>query len=652
MARKTIGILAHVDAGKTTFAEQLLFHTKVIKHRGRVDHKDAFLDHHDIEKERGITVFSNQAEMRYKDSLIQLIDTPGHVDFSPEMERSIMAMDFAVIILSAVEGVESHTETVWNLLRKHDIPSFFFINKTDRIGSDEGKVREEVSLAITRDAVNIRDLCHTGEMNEELIEFLAERDENLLETYLTEGYDSVKWISSMKEMIRKNRIFPCSSGSALQDEGILPFLDTLDLLTETDYSNGGLFSGRAYKVQYDKNGTKIAYIKALTGTLSVRDEICYGQGEKRTCEKITQIRKYQGNTYVAADKAESGELFAVSGLTKISPGDGLGILSESKNLSLDSPLKSKAAFDPAIPVRDVLACFNILNDEDPSLNVAWEETNQEITVQVMGKIQLEVLEKVVRERFNIEVSFKEPEIIYKETIGTAVNGFGHFEPLKHYAEVHIKLEPALNGSGITFRNVCSNDDLPPGYQNLIKQHLLEKKHHGILTGSELTDIKLTLITGRSHIKHTSGGDFRQAAYRALRQGLEKAENILLEPYYHFKITVDINHMGRVLSDIQAAFGSFNTPELIHSKAVITGKAPVATFMEYSTSLSSFTKGKGTIGLVFGGYQHCHNEEEAVKKSGYKKDRDPDYTSSSIFCARGQGYSVTWQEAEHLMHISN
>lgn len=646
---KTIGLLAHVDAGKTTLAEQLLFHTESIRERGRVDHKDTFLDVHDIEKQRGITVFSDQALMAYKGSNYYLIDTPGHVDFSPEMERALQVMDYAVLIISAAEGVEGHTETLWQLLRKHDIPTFFFINKVDRVGADVEGVLEEIRLNLTEDVHPIKETLRVGKMGEDLIEFLAERDEALLESYMEEGYDHELWLKTMVHMIKVNKIFPCGFGSALQDIGVVEFLDNLDALTATKYPNREGFSGKVYKIGHDNGGTRVTYIKVLGGTLKVRDELSYGAVDDGKREKITQIRVYNGEKYTTINEATAGQLVAVTGLSEASPGDGLGDLKVKANYDMVPTLKSKVLFDSHLNLKEVLRVFNILDIEDPSLQVTWEESIQELHIHVMGTIQLEVLEQLVKERFGFEVTFDAPEILYKETIATPSIGYGHFEPLRHYAEVHLKLEPGKRDGGVTFENTCHADHLTIGHQNLIRHHIFEREHHGLLTGSPVTDLKVTLLTGRAHNKHTSGGDFREATYRALRQGLEKTKNILLEPFYEFKIKVALDHMGRVLADIQNAHGQFEPPETLGDQVILTGRVPVATFMNYSTVLASFTQGKGRMTLVFAGYDRCHNEEEVIERKGYKKDADPSYTSSSIFCSKGQGYTVTWQEAESEMH---
>jgi len=649
VAHKTIGILAHVDAGKTTFAEQLLFHTGSIRQRGRVDHKNAFLDSHEIEKQRGITVFSDQAVFSYQGSTYYLVDTPGHVDFSPEMERTLNILDYAIVIISAVEGIEGHTETVWQLLRRHRVPTFFFINKIDRVGADPARVLEEIHKDLTEDVCDINGAIKREPLPEELIEFVAERDEALLEEYVSGRYSKDRWLSAMREMIKECRLFPCAFGSALQDIGIVDFLEKLDLLTASDYSREGPFAGRVYKIRHDEGGARVTFIKALKGRIRVRDEICYGEEGDRVCEKVTQIRVYNGSKYVPVEEAGAGELFAVTGLSSASIGDGLGALKEKARYEMIPTLKAKVLFDPALNVKDVLRAFRILEAEDPSLNVTWEEALQEIDIHVMGLIQLEVLQQLVEKRFGFSVSFGQPEILYKETIEDTVIGYGHFEPLKHYAEVHLKLEPGERGSGIVFQSQCHPDTLPVAYQNLIRHHIFERDHHGLLTGSPLTDLKITLINGRAHVKHTSGGDFREATYRALRQGLEKARNVLLEPYFHFRIKVETDQIGRVLSDIQNAHGSFEPPMTTGDKVVITGSAPVATFMNYSTTLAAFTQGRGSITLFFGGYRPCHNADEVIQKKGYNKNADPEYTSSSMFCANGRSFSVPWDKAEEYMH---
>lgn len=650
MKRLTIGLFAHVDAGKTTFAEQLLYHTNSIRSRGRVDHQDAFLDSHDIEKARGITVFADQAVMDYKGDRFYLIDTPGHVDFSPEMERAIQVIDCAIVIVSAVEGVQGHTETVWQLLRNHRLPTFFFINKIDRVGADADRTKDEIRRQLTGDVCSITDNLAGGIVGETLREMMAERDESLLEAFLEGRDDQTFWLNALRKMIREARLYPCACGSALQDTGVVEFLDQLHLLTTSSYDENAPFGGRIYKIRHDANGVRLTFIKALSGKLRVREQVAYESGGVRYDEKMTRILLFNGSKSQPVEQVTAGDLFAVAGLSAAEAGQGLGLYTDKLIYESEPTLQSKVQFDDSLHVQQVLGAFRILNAEDPSLNVVWEESLQEIHIRVMGLIQLEVLEQLVKERFGFSISFSQPEILYKETIESAVAGYGHFEPLRHYAEVHLLLEPGERGSGIRFASACHPDDLSLNYQNLIRTHLYEREHHGLLTGMPVTDLKITLLKGGAHNEHTHGGDFREAAFRALRQGLEKANNLLLEPYYDFKIKVGIDEMGRVLSDVQRASGTFDPPQTMDTHVVITGRVPVSTFMNYSTELASFTHGRGSIRCAFGGYDRCHNAEEAIERKGYDKEADPLYTSSSIFCAKGAGYSVPWDEAEAKMHL--
>ncbi|MFX3673621.1 MAG: GTP-binding protein [Paenisporosarcina sp.] len=646
---KTIGILAHVDAGKTTFSEQLLYHTKSIKQRGRVDHKDAFLDSHEIEKNRGITVFADQAVFQFNESTFYLIDTPGHVDFSPEMERAIQVMDVAILIISAVDGVQGHTETIWQLLRKHQVPTFFFLNKTDQEGADVERVLENIRTSLTKSVFDCTSSLTKDTMTEPLIEFLAEQDDALFEAFMESGYDKDLWLQTMKNMVQQNSFFPCATGSALKDVGVIECMELVDLLTDTRYVSEWPFAAQVYKIRYDESETRLTFLKCLSGTLRVRDEVSYGPDDNRIIEKVTQIRKVNGQTFESVQQVSAGELFAITGLTQPSVGDGIGENKEKSHYEMVPTLTSKVIFDASVHVKDMLRCFHQLDAEDPSLRVIWNEQSKEIHVHVMGVIQLEVLEQMIKDRFHYKISFGDPQILYKETIEAPVNGYGHFEPLKHYAEVHLQIEPAERNSGLTFENVCHANDLSIGHQNLVLHHLSERNHHGLLTGSTLTDVKITLLTGRGHNEHTSGGDFREASYRALRQGLEKAQNLLLEPYYDFTIKVELEHIGKVFSDIQQAKGTFDPPETIGNQTVVKGRVPVATFMNYSIEFASFTHGKGTLHMLFSGYDRCHNPEEVIEKFGYNKNADPEYSSTSIFCAKGKGYPVPWDEAESMMH---
>lgn len=639
---KTIGILAHVDAGKTTFSEQLLYHTKTIRSRGRVDHQDTFLDAHAIEKNRGITVFSDQATFTYNNETYTLIDTPGHVDFSPEMERAIQVMDYAIIVISAVEGVEGHTETVWQLLQQYRVPTFFFINKTDREGANIEAVLHDIRHDLTEDIV----LWETtdGILREETVEAIAERDEQLLEAYFTEGYDPTLWTGTTKNMVQQQALSLCMAGSALQDEGVKDFLEMLHMFTETNYDRKDSLKAKVYKIRHDQTGQRLTYLKLLQGTLHIRDEITY----RKKTEKITGLFEMNGQKQGAIREAEAGMVIAVTGLTEAQVGDTIGY-QEEMTFELIPTLTSTVICEEALHPKDLLAHFQQLNAEDPSLQVVWDEASQEIHVHVMGTIQLEVLQQVVEERFQVEVSFGKPTILYKETVDEAVIGYGHFEPLRHYAEAHLKIEPAPRDSGVTFESVCHVNELALSYQNLIEQYVLEKEHHGLLTGSPLTDVHITLLTGRADQEHTAGGDFREATHRAIRQGLEQAENRILEPFYNFKMKVQLDLVGRVLSDIQQAHGQFDAPETIGDQTVITGTVPVATFMEYPTTFASITNGRGALSLQFRGYAACHNEEAVITRISYNKDADAAYTSSSIFCTKGKGYTVPWYEAKEAMH---
>ncbi len=667
--KKTIGIFAHVDAGKTTFSEQLLYHTKSIKTRGRVDHKKAFLDSHKIERERGITVFSDIGIFNYEDSEYYLIDTPGHIDFYPQMERAVGVLDYAILLISAVEGVQGHTETVWQLLKKNNIPTFIFINKVDREGSNTQKIIGEIRNTLSSEVCLIEGNLY--DLNDENIEFIAERNEELLDFYLDKGYDKNLWVDKLKVFIKTRQIFVVLKGVALLDEGIEEFLKIFHELTYTNYEQGyeknqlnlkdikfidknykaqdnNEFRGRVFKIKYDEKGNRVTYIKALEGELRVKDEIIYNAFGEEIREKINEIRSYNGSKYEIKDKIVSGEILGVVGISSLKAGMGIGA-SDIREFFMIPTLRAKVNFDKKLNPREVLKYFKILESEENSLNVVWSEELQEIHISIMGKIHLEVLKDVFMDRFNLSVDFGTPEILYKETISGMVEGFGHFEPLRHYAEVYLKLKEGPRGSGITFKNQCHNDFLTPGNQNLIKTHIFEGEHKGILTGSTITDLEVTLMKGRAHIKHTEGGDFREATKRAIRQGLESAKNILLEPYYKFKIDVDVNLMGRVISDIKKMSGTFNEPKSYGQRVIIEGKGPVATFMNYALEFQAFIKGKGSLSFVFHGYDICHNSEEVIEAIGYNKDADKEYTSSSIFCAKGVGYAVPWHEVKEHIH---
>lgn len=656
MKRKTVGILAHVDAGKTTFSEQILYHTHTIRSKGRVDDHNAFLDHHQIERQRGITVFSDEAVFDYGDCRYYLVDTPGHVDFSAEMERALQILDIAILLVSAVEGVQGHTQTVWNLVKEHQIPCFFFINKIDREGADPLEVQRQIQSLLSPDAVSFDGEFDHGTMKVYLQEELAQRDASLLEEYVERGYQPEIWLRYAKEMIEQGRLFPCFCGSALQDKGIESFLQDLHLLTSCHYEEKDSlpFGGQVYKVLHDSQGKRVVHLKVQQGHLHVKDIVEYQSqnGQERLQEKVDEIRSYTGNKYLPISKAYAGELCAVVGLNGVKPGDGLGEYPTKANFHLTPLLMAKVEFAKEVHSKTVLSYLRILEDEDPMLKVEWNGTLEEIQVHIMGSIQLEILRELFWERFHIEIFFGECRILYQETITQSVVGYGHFEPLRHYAEVHLLLEPSAQGSGITFASSCSLDVLDGNYQRLIGTHVMEKVHKGVLTGSPLTDVKISLLTGRAHLKHTEGGDFREATYRAIRQGLMKATSQLLEPYYRYRIQVPVECVGRVLSDIQKKHGEFDPPEIAQDYAAISGYGPIATFLNYYREIVEFSKGRGTIHCEFSGYRPCHNSQQVIEEIAYEPEHDLENTPDSVFCTKGAGFPVKWNEVEHYIHCDS
>lgn len=657
--KKTIGVLAHVDAGKTTFCEQVLYHTKSIKNRGRVDDKNTFLDNHEIEKQRGITIFSEQGKFYYNGSSYNLIDTPGHIDFSPEMERSIRIMDYAVVVISPVEKVQVHTKTVFRLLKKHRVPTFLFINKIDRSGIDAELLLSDIKSKLTENTVDLSDKLNIEgsdiTLSEELIEFIAESDEELIERYLNNNYDEKIWIYKLKEKIKKCEIYPILRGSALHDIGIHEFLEKLDLLTYTEYKNDEDFIGKVYKVKYDENRNRITYVKAIRGKMKVKDEISYIVGDDIHTEKINSIRIYNSNKFESINEVEAGQVFGVEGLSEANTGAVLyknfssNFYEDDCELDMVPTLTSKVIFDKSLNVKEVLSIFQILQNEEPSLNIVWNENLKEIQVNIMGKIQLEVLKEILKSRFGLNIDFGKSEILYKETVKERTIGYGHFEPLGHYAEVHLCIEPGVRNSGIKFKSIAHTDNLTQGHQNLVKTHIFEKEHSGILCGYPVTDIEVTLINGRAHNKHTSGGDFRQATLRALRQGLEQVENEILEPFYKFKIEIGYEYIGRIISDIQKMNGEFDNPIINEDICIIEGRGPVATLMDYPLEIISFSKGSGSIVFIFDGYDVCHNKSEVIFNKGYDKDSDIEYTSNSIFCSKGESYTIKGKDAKEFMH---
>jgi len=635
MNSKTLGILAHVDAGKTTLTEAILFETGAIRTQGRVDHKDTFLDTYDLEKSRGITIFSKQAVFKIEDTDYCLVDTPGHVDFSAEMERAVSIMDYAVLVISAADLVQSHTETIWNILKDYKVPVFIFINKMDYCEFS----KEFIILQLQK---NLSPACIDFTSDTEVLkENLAVCDDTLAQYYFDNEADRQKWLTQIKAQISKRLLFPCFFGSALYNEGIKDFIKGLHILTDNK-NYIPKFQAKVYKILHDEQKNRLTFMKITGGKLKVKDSI--------NEEKVNQIRIYSGNKFTVVNEVSAGSICAVTGLSNTAAGEIIGNNSHKTSFHLEPALSAKVILPPQENPVTVLSYFKLLEQEEPELHVSWNEALKEIQINIMGKIQLEILKERIKERFNLNVDFGDCKILYKETIKNTVIGYGHFEPLRHYAEVHLKIEPAVRGSGIILENICKTDILDKNYQNLILTHLAEKEFKGILTGSPLTDVKITLLTGRSHIKHTEGGDFREATYRAVRQGLEKAENILLEPFYEFKMEIPSEYAGRAMSDIQRLYGEFSPPVINEDTAIIVGNGPAATFMNYPMEVNIYTKGRGRIYCKNAGYRPCHNCEEVIKNIDYDKDSDIDNVSSSVFCSHGAGFSVKWNEVEKYIHI--
>lgn len=655
---KTIGIVAHVDAGKTTLIEQILYNTNTIKEVGRVDKKNTVLDNHSIEKQRGITVFSDQACVKYKSSIINIIDTPGHVDFSSEMERSLKILDYAVIILSAIEGIQGHTETVWKLLRQYRIPTIFFINKLDRTGADFNNVYRDICINFTNNICmftkpndeeifsSVLPLFDENHFNSNIIEFLSERDDFLLEKYLNDEELSHSELSDniIKQFSTCN-IFPCFCGSGLKNIGIDYLLHYIDQFLCTNYCSNDDFGALVYKIKHDENNNKLTYIKVTSGTVKTKDTVTHNIDNEIIEEKINQIKTCNGSSFSPINSLSAGEYGELTGIDNAYVGEGLGICDDFIEFSLKPVLQSVVKFDPSLNPKEVLNIFLMLNEEDPSLNGEWNDILGQLQINVMGVIQLEILKHEVMERFNIEVSFEEPKILYKETIKVATTGFGHFEPYRHLAEVKFKMTPAKRNSGISYSSNINHDVLHPRWQRAVSKLVEPACKRGILTGSPVTDIHIELIKGTSHHQYTAGGDFNQATFRAIRQGLESTKNLLLEPIYKFKITAPQDLCGRVMNDITKMNGTFDAPLIIGDNSIISGKVPVASSMNYAAELASFTKGKGNISFIFDGYDICQNANEVINKYNYDSKSDPDFTSNSVYCNKGSVYSIPGNEAE-------
>ena len=632
-----VGLLAHVDAGKTTLSESILYQSGAIRNLGRVDHQDAFLDTDEMERERGITIFSKQAVLTWKDTEITLLDTPGHVDFSAEMERVLQVLDCAVLVISGADGVQGHTETLWKLLTRYGIPVFLFVNKMDQEGTDCGKLLAELKSRFSEGCIDFGRV-ETGA--EEVIEEIAVCDEQTMEEYLEKGSVAA---ASIRRLGAERKIFPCYFGSALHLQGVEELMNGIcTYQMQKEYP--AVFGAKVYKIARDGQGNRLTYLKVTGGTLKVKDVI----GENG--DKVNQIRVYSGEKYELLSEADAGKVCAVTGLAETYPGQGLGAEKDSELPILEPVLTYRIILPDDCNVHTMLRDLKLLEEEEPELHVVWIEKSQEIHVQLMGDVQIEILQRIIKERFGVLVEFGEGSIVYKETIAAPVEGVGHFEPLRHYAEVHLRLEPGERGSGIQFDSECSEDVLDRNWQRLVLTHLEEKEHKGVLTGSVITDMKITLTSGKAHLKHTEGGDFRQATYRAVRQGLKKAESVLLEPYYEFRIELPSENVGRAMTDIQNRFGKFEAPETLGEMTVLTGIAPVSTLSGYQKDVIAYTGGRGRISLTLKGYDLCHNQEEVVAARGDDSELDLANPTGSVFCAHGAGFVVDWDEVEEYMHM--
>ena len=642
MKNLVIGILAHVDAGKTTLSEGLLFASGAIEKQGRVDKKSSFLDTYSLERERGITIFSKQATISVGNSFITLVDTPGHIDFSCEAERALAVQDYAILVVNAQDGVQSHTKTLWSLLASRKIPTFIFVNKTDI--SERTRIELMTELRAT-----LSPACADFTTESATLEDAAGADEHLMAEYFDTGAIRER---SMVDAIHARRLFPCFFGSALKMTGVRDFLNAIDRLTKAPTYPEKLFGAVVYKIARDKNGRRLTYMKITGGRLAAKDTLRVKARDGSVYEeKVEEIRLYSGDKFKPLKEARPGMICAVFGPEHTEVGTGLGI-ERSSDPTLSPVLDYRMILPEGVSVFEAYLRLVTLSEEDPSLALSYDERAKEIRVRLMGEIQLEVLKRLISERFGLEVTFGEGSILYKETIAEAVAGAGHFEPLRHYAEVHLLIEPLPEGSGIVTDTDCSTDLLATNWQRLIITHVEERVHKGVLTGSPLTDVKITLTAGRAHQKHTEGGDFRQATYRAVRQGLMKARSVLLEPTFDFRIELPTENLGRAMTDIDEMGGTANAPEIFENSAILTGNCPVATMRSYATRLRAFTKGEGRIVMQIGPYKPCHNADEVIAERGYNPELDERNTPNSVFCKNGSGYVVPWNEADALMHIKD
>lgn len=633
MGKIVVGILAHVDAGKTTLSEGMLYTSGAIRTMGRVDNRDAFLDTYALERERGITIFSKQAVFPLGTTQVTLLDTPGHVDFSPEMERTLQVLDYAILVISGADGVQGHTRTLWNLLRRYEIPTFVFVNKMDQKGTDAEVLLQELKNVLEEGCVDF-----SAKRDVHFYEEVAVCSEDALEEFLEIGRLKKE---TLQELFLDRQLFPCFFGSALRLEGVKEFVEQMqELIKVPAYPE--TFGAKVFKIARDEAGNRLTYLKITGGSLKVKAVI---EGQK-----VNQIRIYSGEKYEAVNEVEAGSICAVTGLSDTYPGEGLGA-EQGTYLPVLEPVLNYQVIptegdDPIL----LLPKLRELEEEEPQLHIVWEEALQEIHVQLMGEVQLEVLKTLIYERFGAEVEFGQGNILYKETIQNTVEGVGHFEPLRHYAEVHLLLEPGEPGSGVQCMSVCSEDLLDRNWQRLILTHLMETEHRGVLTGAPITDIRITLVSGKAHLKHTEGGDFRQAVYRAVRQGLKQADSVLLEPYYEYRLELPSENVGRAMTDIERMHGTFGLPQTEADRTILTGMAPVSTMRDYQKEVHAYTRGNGTLQCTLKGYAPCHNTEEVLAATGYDSERDTLHPTGSVFCAHGAGFLVPWYEVKEYMHL--
>ena len=665
----SLGVLAHVDAGKTTLSEGLLFKCGRIRKIGRVDHKDAYLDTYELERERGITIFSKQAVFSMGDIEVTLLDTPGHVDFSAEMERTLQVLDYAILVINGADGVQGHTQTLWRLLNQYQIPTFLFVNKMDQDGTNRESLLEELKKKLSENCVDFRgelDCCgaeedsnikgtvdKAGEVHgtDEFLENIAVCEEALMEQFLDTGIIVKKDVA---RLILERKLFPCFFGSALKMEGVDAFIRGMETYMAAPVYPSE-FGAKVFKIARDDQGNRLTYMKITGGSLKVKETLTNAgrkgiPEEEIWEEKVDQIRIYSGAKFEMLKEAEAGTVCAVTGLTETYPGEGLGVERESVMPVLEPVLNYQIILPEGCDAHKMLKSLKELEEEEPQLHIMWDEQLGEIHAMLMGEVQIEILKHLIWERFHVAVEFGTGNIVYKETIAAPVEGVGHFEPLRHYAEVHLLLEPGERGSGLQFFTAASEDQLDRNWQRLILTHLEEKEHLGVLTGSPITDMQITLLTGRAHQKHTEGGDFRQATYRAVRQGLKKAKTILLEPYYSFRLELPAENVGRAMTDIQRMQGNFQGPETEGELAVITGSAPVAKMRDYQSQVISYTRGKGHLSCTLKGYEPCQDQEQIAQEIGYDSERDLDNPTGSVFCAHGAGFVVPWYEVEEYMHL--